>query len=272
MIGKEIRLSKLIDACSGKIFIVPMDHGVTLGAVEGIKNSSSTVKKVLKAGVNTFVVHKGVLAELAAHKEVLPNCNFILHLSASTNLNESCYHKRLVSSVEQAVKMGASGVSVHINLGNEAEGCMLEDLGRISDDCMNWGMPLLAMMYIRDGNREYLTPENVAHAARIAQEMGADIVKVSCLERVEDMVEVVESVNIPVIVSGGPSISIEKLLFNICQAMKGGVAGVAIGRNIFQANNSEAVAKLLLKVVNMELSYEDALAELEKSNRRRQIS
>ena len=57
--------------------------------------------------------------------------------------------KVIVNTVTNALKMGADGVSVHINIGADNEARMLEDLGMVAVECMEWGMPLLAMMYPR---------------------------------------------------------------------------------------------------------------------------
>jgi len=59
-------------------------------------------------------------------------------------------HKVLVNTVQQALKMGADGVSVHINIGADDEAKMLGDLGAVAVECMEWGVPLLAMMYRGD--------------------------------------------------------------------------------------------------------------------------
>ena len=55
----------------------------------------------------------------------------------------------LVCTVEEAVKLGADAVSVHINLGADTDKDMLRQLGFVSERCMEWQMPLVAMMYTR---------------------------------------------------------------------------------------------------------------------------
>ena len=36
MIGKEIRMERLMNRATGKTVIVPMDHGFTMGPIEGL--------------------------------------------------------------------------------------------------------------------------------------------------------------------------------------------------------------------------------------------
>ena len=47
MYGKIIRLSRLINHDSGKVCIVPMDHGITTGPIDGLDDIYCTLKKVI---------------------------------------------------------------------------------------------------------------------------------------------------------------------------------------------------------------------------------
>ena len=83
-----------------------------------------------------------------------------------------------MGSVEEALRLGANAVSVHVNIGGKEESEMLQNLGMISDKCVEWSVPLVAMMYPRGENiKDPHNPEIVAHVARIGAETGADIVK-----------------------------------------------------------------------------------------------
>ena len=60
------------------------------------------------------------------------------------------------------------------------------------------------MMYVRDGAKESeYDPKKVAHAARVAEELGADIVKVNYTGSIESFARVVSGVKIPVVIAGG---------------------------------------------------------------------
>ena len=74
----------------------------------------------------------------------------------------------LTGSVKEAIRLGADGVSLHINIGGKEEPEMVEQLGKISEECHEWNVPLLAMMYPRGENvKDPHDPEVVAHTARI---------------------------------------------------------------------------------------------------------
>jgi len=38
MIGKEIRLERIMDRNTGRAVIIPMDHGIYYGQIEGLRN------------------------------------------------------------------------------------------------------------------------------------------------------------------------------------------------------------------------------------------
>ena len=77
----------------------------------------------------------------------------------------------MICTVEEAARLGADGVSIHVNLGSDYETNMLRDLGKVSRECEEWGMPLLAMMYVRGKNIK-TDFQNIKFAARVAGELG----------------------------------------------------------------------------------------------------
>jgi len=228
--GKNIRLNQLFKHRK-RIFVLPLDHGVTIGPVQGLRDLPTLVEKV-KDNVDAVVVHKGMVNQIADFID----SGLIVHLSASTALSPDPNRKEIVTSVYQSIKLGASAISVHINLGSSTEAEMLKDLGKTAELCEYWGMPLLAMMYVRDGTKESeYDPVKIKQAARVAEELGADIVKVNYTGTIESFSEVTDSVKIPVIIAGGPKMSSdEDLLKMISDSVKAGAKGVAIGRNVFQ--------------------------------------
>jgi class I fructose-bisphosphate aldolase len=172
----------------------------------------------------------------------------------------------LVSSVEEAMVLGADCVSIHINIGAITETKMLEDFGKVSKECLRWGMPLLAMMYTRGDN---IKKENdvavVKQAARVAAEMGADIAKVSYTGSYETFKEVVEGCPIPVMIAGGEIYSTDKEFLEVVHAaIRAGAAGVTIGRNAFAHENPKKMVQAICSIVHDSFSVEQALKILEK--------
>ena len=205
MIGKKIRLERIIDRNSAKTVIIPMDHGVTVGPIEGLADMRATISKVVAGGANAILMHKGIVS--AGHRGAGKDVGLIIHLSGGTSMSPDPNAKELICSVEEAIKLGADAVSVHINLGAETDREMLGQLGFISERCMQWQMPLIAMMYTRGPKikNEY-DLNNTKHAARVGAELGADIVKVVYTGSVEGFAEVVEGCPVPVVIAGRPAV------------------------------------------------------------------
>ncbi|MBU4244217.1 MAG: fructose-bisphosphate aldolase, partial [Proteobacteria bacterium] len=176
-IGKAIRLERIFNRNTGRTIVVPMDHGVTVGPIDGLVDMREAVGKVVDGGANAVIEHKGLVR--CGHRATGRDVGLIVHLSASTSLSPFPNAKSLVASVEDAVRLGADAVSIHCNLGDATEAAMLADFGKVASDAANWGMPLLAMVYARGPkvSDEY-APSVVAHCARVGTELGADVVKV----------------------------------------------------------------------------------------------
>ena len=260
-IGKRIRLERIIDRNSGNTVIVPMDHGLSMGPIEGIVDMPKTINAVAEGGANAVVIHKGIVP--FGHRGYGKDVGLIVHLSGSTSLSPDPNEKVLVCSVEEAIKLGADAVSVHINVGSKTEAEQLAKLGEVSRACKEWGMPLLAMMYPRGDGINQFDEKAVSLAARAGAELGADIVKTNFTGSVDSFKRVTAGCPVPVVVAGGPKMkSEEDILKMVEMAMEGGARGVAIGRNIFQANDPTRMTKAIAMIVHENASAREALGFL----------
>jgi len=253
--GKKRRLKRIFRD-DERTVIVPMDHGVTTGPVTGLVNMQEIINKLLRGGVDAVVLHRGV----AKHVDT-GNAGLIVHLSGITKLGPDPNNKVQVCSVEEAVRIGADAVSVHVNVGAEQEDKMLVKLGRAADDCDRYGVPLLAMMYPRGQKiRDEHAVEVVAHAARLGAELGADIIKTNYTGDVETFREVVRGCYVPVIIAGGPKVeTVREVLQMVHDSIKAGGAGISIGRNVFQHENPTKMVKALSAIVHNGASVDESL-------------
>jgi predicted phospho-2-dehydro-3-deoxyheptonate aldolase len=264
MIGKKIRLERIIDRNSRKTVIIPMDHGVTVGPIAGLADMRDAVSKVVAGGANAILMHKGVV--LAGHRGAGRDVGLIIHLSGGTSLSPDPNAKELICTVEEAITLGADAVSVHINLGATTDKEMLRQLGYVSGQCLKWQIPLVAMMYTRGPKiKDEFDVKNVKHAARVGAELGADIVKVPYTGSVQSFTEVVQGCPVPVVIAGGPKMDSDEDIFKMVDgALKAGAAGLSIGRNAFQHKNPEKIIGALCKMVHKGASIKEAVAILKK--------
>ena len=259
MIGKKIRLERIINRHTGRTVIAQMDHGVSNGQMKGIIDIDKTVESISQGGADAILMHKGIVEQ--GHRGYGKDIGLIVHLSASTSLAPNPNNKVIVTSVEKAIQLGADAVSVHVNLGSETESEMLQELGEISETCSYWGIPLLAMMYPRGQKVENEHDvELVKHAARVGSELGVDIVKTNYTGDPDSFKEVVEGALVPVVIAGGPKVDTdEELLQMVKDSIEVGGAGVAFGRNLFQAENPGKITKAISEVVHNDLEVNEAL-------------
>ncbi len=257
-IGKAVRTERLINRNTGKMVIVPMDHGASVGPIDGLIDMSRAVNLVAEGGANAVLGHIGL--PRYGHRRSGKDVGLILHLSASTMLSPKPNKKVLVNTVENALKMGADGVSIHINIGDDDEADMLRDFGKIAVECTYWGMPLLAMMYPRG---QKITDERdvefVKLAARVGAELGADFVKTNYTGDPESFAKVVEGCPAPILIAGGSKASEKEMFKSIEGAMQAGAKGLSIGRNVFQHENPSLFVKAACAIVHENKSAEEAL-------------
>ena len=262
-LGKSIRLERIFNRNTHRTIIVPLDHGVSVGPIFGLVDLRDTVNKVAEGGANAVLMHKGIPRR--SHRGSGRDIGLIIHLSASSSLSPFPNAKTLVGDVEDAIRIGADAVSVHLNLGDETERYMLSEMGRISSSAENWGMPLLAMVYARGPKiKSEYEPEVVKHCARLAEEIGADVVKVPYTGDIDSFREVVNGCAIPVVIAGGPKMDNQKEILQMAHdSLIAGGAGLSVGRNIFQAPNPTLLVKALHGIVHENWTVEYAMDVVE---------
>ena len=261
-IGKSIRIERIIDRKSKRAIIIPMDHGLTMGTIKGLEDVADMIDKVALGGANAVLMHSGMVG--AGHRQYGKDIGLIIHLSGATSLAPDPDRKVLVCSVERALKLGADGVSIHINIGAEEEPEMLQDASKIVESSREWGLPLIAMMYPRGKKiKDENDPEVVNIAVRAGVELGADIVKTNYTGDIDSFKEIVNGVShIPVIIAGGPKMdTIPEVFQMVYDSIQAGGAGVAFGRNIFQSEDPTNIVKAISKIVHNNYTVEEVLKE-----------
>lgn len=257
--GKARRLRRVFRGDS-RTLIIPMDHGVTVGPVQGLEDMQDTVRRVISGGADAVLVHKGIARHIDTN-----GAGLIVHVSASTKLGGKPNLKVGVCTLQEAIRLGADAISAHINIGEQEEDKMLEFLGALSEQCDSFGIPLLAMMYPRGPNiKSEHEFEVVSHAARIGAELGADLIKTVYTGNLDSFRRVVRSCPVPIVVAGGPSMKNDLEVLDLAEnSMKAGAAGLSFGRNVFQHRNPETMSRALAAIVHEGATSQEASRILE---------
>lgn len=248
--ARSLRLRRLFRHQDHRLMVVPLDHSIADGPLIARGGIDTLVGRLVGNGVDAVVLHKGSLRHVRTDR--FTGMSLIMHLSASTAHAPDPDAKYLVTGVEEALRQGADAVSVHVNLGSQDERQQIADLGAVADVCDRWNVPLLAMMYPRGPKiSNPRDPELVVHTATLAADLGADIVKVLYTGSPDEMADIVDACPIPVIVAGGVRVDAEdQVLDFVGDAIRGGAAGVAMGRNVFQAPDPGAMARKISQIVH----------------------
>ncbi|MFB6124682.1 MAG: 2-amino-3,7-dideoxy-D-threo-hept-6-ulosonate synthase [Halanaeroarchaeum sp.] len=254
--GKTARLDRI--GRDGRFVTIPMDHGITMGPVRGLRDIESTIDAVTRGGADAVLTQKGIAPRVHANKN---GKGYVVHLNGSTTIGPDEEDKRLTGTVEDAVRAGADAVSFHINVGSDHEPEQIEDLARVSTEAERLGMPVLAMAYARGPGVDEHDDESLGHAVRLAEELGADVVKTAYSGDPESFEYVTEATRLPVIIAGGSPRGDLATLEAVRGVMDAGGAGVSMGRTVFQHDDPYAITRAVAAVVHEDADPETALSE-----------
>lgn len=259
--GAGVRLARLSRHRDGRFLFVPMDHSVADGPIVPAARFNDLVRSVVEGGADAIVVHKG--RARAVDPALLRDCSLIVHLSASTPHSPDADAKVLVGAVEEAVRLGADAVSVHVNMGSDTEARQLADLGSVAEACQRWSVPLLAMIYPR-GPRiaDQHDPALLAHAVNVAADLGATLVKTTWPLPLSELATITASCPVPVLVAGGGDQDADLTAFATA-AMEAGCGGLAVGRRVFLSPAPAAALKALASVVHADVPVRAAARRLD---------
>jgi fructose-bisphosphate aldolase/2-amino-3,7-dideoxy-D-threo-hept-6-ulosonate synthase len=262
--GKRIRIDRIMNRNTKRTVIVPMDHGITIGPIKGLIDMRESVNQVAEGGANAVLLHKGIIG--AGYRGYGRDIGLIMHLSGSTILGPDPNDKVSVAEVDEAIKLGADAVSIHINVGSKTEPQQLKILGHTAKICDEWGIPLLAMMYPRGEKiKDQFDVEVVKHAARIGAELGADVIKTNYTRTLDSFREVVNGCPVPVVMAGGPKTKTnEEFCKMVYDSIQAGGRGIAAGRNVFQHEHPPKMIRVLCGIVHEDLEVEAALRKYMK--------
>lgn len=245
-VGKEIRYGRIVNPETGKMVMIPLDHGIVLGPLTGIERPAETVRQVVAGGADAVIFNAGLAPSI--YPEYMNRCGAVFNL---TNIITGEDDLRLISTVEYALRNGADGISVQVMVGSPHERHMLDNFRIVADECSRWGLPLLAMMYPTE---ELLAERGHAVellAARAGAELGADIVKTSYTGDRDSFKALVDACPVPVVIAGGPrQENSREVLQMVEEAMACGAAGVALGRNVWQSPDPTKMTAALVEIVH----------------------
>ena len=252
-------MSQAVQVALAKLF--PDGRGVFLAYDQGLEHGPKDfhgenadpgfILKTAEAGpFDGVVFHRGVAEQYYVGSDCpVP---LILKLNGKSSLHNEEPRSLAIASIEDAVEFGASAVGYTIYVGSEHEAEMLQEFGRLAHQAHQAGLPVFAWMYPRGKSVTNPTdPDTIAYAARIGLEVGADVVKTYYPGSAEQVAELAAlDGKTKVVIAGGVKSDPEIFLKQAQQIVDAGAAGLAVGRNVWQADDPADLATKLCGVIH----------------------
>jgi DhnA family fructose-bisphosphate aldolase class Ia len=266
--GKRIRLRRLIDPLTGSCRIVALDHGMTSPEfLEGLTDTAARVRESVDGGANVLMLGRGIAG--SCWEAFAGRASLALMLTAAAAGRPGGATITPISSVEEALRIGADAVVIYVALGGEDEPDMISYLSAVGGACDSLGIPLIAEAEFpnayasRDSVDTRYGTSYLRRNARLCAELGADIVKVNWSGDQESFASIVSACGRPVVLAGGPVLPDAELLGRMEQARDAGAIGYSVGRNVFEHPHPEAMARALTSIFRSGASAAAALKQLQ---------
>ena len=264
-IGKDVRISRILSA-EKRSLIVPLDHGLPIGPIQGITNLRQTLTKILLAQPDGVLLTPGqvqVCRDLLLGREAPA----ILIRVDWTNLFRSETNSEAYASICKpidALAYGAEAVVTYLFSGYEdstVETDNITNVAKVARECDALGIPLVVEAMARGKllkGHEH-DPKEVCIPVRMAGEIGADLIKTDYTGDKDSFRQIVNASPVPVMIAGGPKMStLSDILQTVHDSMEAGACGIFFGRNVFQASDPAKMVKALRAMIHDNASLNDA--------------
>jgi class I fructose-bisphosphate aldolase/fructose-bisphosphate aldolase/2-amino-3,7-dideoxy-D-threo-hept-6-ulosonate synthase len=250
-VAKQIRWSHFLDRRSGRGIIVPIDHGLSIGPVEGLASVEQVSRWIGHPGITGIIAHKGMVERLGS-QGLLKGFGVMVHLNGMMSLAPTPDRKERLTTVEAALRLGADGVSVQLNFDGTNDAHNLTLLGTVVDEAQRYGMPVLTMLYDKvPCDKQEHRLNRLRHLMRACVELGTDALKLAAPDDLSLMPTLLEGIreHTAVFFAGGAVRSEEEVLMMAQEVVSCGATGLCVGRNVFQRESVRASLTRLQEVV-----------------------
>lgn len=255
--GMKNRLSRIFNPKTGKTVMLAVDHGYFQGPTTGLRDMKGIIPLVPQA--DCLFVTRGILRNSIDPRIDTPVC---LRVSGGPSILGELSNEDITTSMEEAIRLNASGVGMSIYVGAKNEDRTISNLGRLISEAERYGMPVLAITAV--GKEMVRDARYLGLACRIAAEIGAHFVKTYYCE---DFRKVVEGCPVPIVIAGGKKIPEMDALLMTEGAIRDGASGVDMGRNIFQSDNPVGMIKAVRAIVHKGVSAKEAFDIYERTKK-----
>lgn len=270
--GKKTRLYRLLyqsGPANGTLLVLPIDQGLEHGPRDFMDAPESAdpdfqFRLAVEGRYSAIACQIGLATKY--YPRYAGQVPLILKLNGKTEIPpDNVPLSPVVASVKDAVRLGADAVGYTLYVGSPDQATDFGQFMAIREEADAWGMPVVVWSYPRGeaieakGGKD--TVYAVDYASRVAQELGADVIKLNVpkvdAEKLakapkayhrawtdaEALRQVVQSAGRSLVIfAGGEKGSHDAMMAKARACLEAGASGLIFGRNIWQRPHAEALA------------------------------
>lgn len=270
--GKKARLYRLLyqaGPANGTLMILPIDQGLEHGPRDFFDAPESQdpdfeFRVALEGRFSAIACQIGLAEKY--YPTYAGKVPLILKLNGKTEIpSDDAPLSPLNATVEDAVRLGADAVGYTLYVGSARQDEDFRQFRQVREDAERYGMPIVVWAYPRGAAVEAKGGKDtiyaVDYAARTAQELGADVIKLNVPKLDPDKLQkapkvyqrdwtldqaldqVIRSAGKSLVIfAGGEKSQGESAIQKAEQCMQAGATGLIFGRNVWQRPLHEALS------------------------------
>jgi putative autoinducer-2 (AI-2) aldolase len=222
--------------------MLAIDHGYFQGPTTGLERVDLNIVPITPYA-DALMLTRGML------RSTIPSSfggGIVMRASGGPSILKELSNERLAVDMEDAVRMNVHAVAVQVFVGGEHETQSIENLTRLVDAGMRFGVPVLAVTAV--GKELTRDARYLGLATRICAELGAQFVKTYYVA--DGFEKVTAGCPVPIVMAGGKKLPELEALEMAHRAVQEGAAGVDMGRNIFQSAAPAAMIRAVGSLVH----------------------
>jgi len=248
--GMKNRLARIFNPESGRTVMLAIDHGYFQGPTKGLERIDLNIVPIAPYA-DTLMLTRGILRSVVPPSYTKA---IVLRASGGPSVLKELSNEEIAVDIEDAIRLNAAALAVQVFIGGEYETRSVNNMTRLVDMGMRYGIPILAVTAV--GTEMKRSARYFRLACRICAELGAHYVKTYYIPK--GFESVTASCPVPIVMAGGKKIPELDALTMAYNAVQEGAAGVDMGRNIFQADSPAAMIQAVGAVVHQNLPPQQA--------------
>src|SRR5499426_2509726 len=250
--GMKNRLARVFDPNTGRTVMLAVDHGYFQGPTTGLERIDLSIVPLLPS-CDALFCKRGILRSVIPAESAKP---MVLRASGGPSILKELSDEQIAMDMEDAVRLNAAGVGIQVFIGGEFETRSVHNMTRLVDAGLRHGIPVMGVTAV--GKDMVRNAQYFRLACRMIAELGAQYVKTYYVA--EGFETVTASCPVPIVMAGGKKLPELEALTMAYNAIQRGVAGVDMGRNIFQSEAPRAMMQTIHRVVHGGLAPQEAYA------------